>query len=498
MKPIFLSGIAFLINITCFAQEMKRGNNWIIGLDPSIIFDFNSPFSVDTLLQSNFTICNSCISDKNGIFQFFSTGHYILSHDGTYMLNGDHVNDPYGTVLDNYYGGVSLFDQTSIILPKKGNTYYVFSTGMSDSVANNYLNHILTEFDVLNYSVVDMDSNGGWGKVVKKNVVLSDHQHYYYTPLTAVKHSNSKDWWLVKADCNNNRYQEFLVKEDTIMGPYYQNITTFGDFCTGSSQMYFSEDGTKLASTIYGNINGTSSNPFYYYNRVELYDFDRCSGEITYKQHYIVPYDTSTYVNRDFKKGICFSPDGKLLYMSTNYSIFQIDLEDTNTNNALYIHGPDTSDLAHFPLYGTMGIAPNGKIYVGNYTGTRKYMSYLDSPNVKGLGCSFVPHGVWQSYTNLMSPPNMPNYGLAADTSVICWPLLIENEKEKENEWVVYPNPACNKVIIKNAYGKEKVLCNALGQILYTTKKDEIDVSGLAKGLHFIRCDNITKRILVE
>jgi hypothetical protein len=57
--------------------------------------------------------------------------------------------------------GGGIFDQTSIILPKKDNTYYVFSTGMSDSVANNYINHVYSEFDVLNYSVVDMDSNAG-------------------------------------------------------------------------------------------------------------------------------------------------------------------------------------------------------------------------------------------------------------------------------------------------------------------------------------------------
>lgn len=84
---------------------------------------------------------------------------------------------------------------------------------MSDSVANNYINHVYTEFDVLNYSVVDMDSNAGMGKVVQKNVVLADKQHYVNCAMQAVKHSNGKDWWLVKADCINNRYQEFLVKK---------------------------------------------------------------------------------------------------------------------------------------------------------------------------------------------------------------------------------------------------------------------------------------------
>jgi hypothetical protein len=358
---------------------------------------------------------------------------------------------------------------------------------MSDSVANNYINHVYSEFDVLNYSVVDMDSNAGKGKVVQKNVVLSDKQHYHWSPLSAVKHSNGKDWWLVKADCSNDRYQLFWVKEDTILGPYYQYITTKGDFCTAVSQLYFSEDGTQMACSQYGNIYGNGGNTFYYYNRVELYDFDRCDGTITYKKHYIIPYDTSTYVNRDFKKGICFSPNGKLLYMSTNYSVFQIDLEDTNTYNALYIHGPDTSDLAYFPRYGTLVVAPNGKMYIGNHNGS-KYMSYIDNPNVKGLGCNFIPHGVWQPYTYLLDPSNMPNYGLGADT-VLCWPLGSSEIRDESLETLeVYPNPGSTIFYIKNLQGKKKELYNTVGTKLFSTFKDEIEINKYAKGIYIIQC----------
>ena len=494
---------AFTVSV--FTQEYKRNNNWSLGYDPVVTFDFNSGLIIDTVNTSTIPFCvisssSSSISDTDGYLQFFTNGFVVYDSEGYAMENGLYINCPYGNILADYYGVHSPFDQTSIILPKRGNTYYVFSTGMSDSVANNYINHIKTEFDVLNYSVVDMDSNGGLGKVVQKNVVLADKQHYHFTQLSAVKHSNGKDWWLVKADCNNNRYQEFLVKEDTILGPYYQNASTIGDFCTVSSQMYFSQDGSKMACSMYGNIDTSGSGLFYYYNRVELYDVDRCSGEITYKRHYIVPYDTSTYINRDYKQGICFSPDGKLLYMSTNYSIFQIDVEDTNTNNALYIHGPDTSNLTYFPLYGTMAIAPDGKIYIGNSNGIRKYMSYIDSPNVKGLGCHFVPQGVWQPYTNLMCPPNMPNYGLGIDSSHLgCWPLSQSESVERQSEeWVVYPNPVSDKIAIKNAQGKQKILYNAVGQVLYTTIKDEMDVSRLPKGLYFVYCENTAKKVVID
>jgi len=495
----YLFGVLFFLSIKLKAQESKRNNNWVIGFWPVAKFNFNSSLNIDTLQEPSALQNCSCISDTGGNFLFFSTGFTLGDRNGGLMLYGDDVNCPKGTVLSDYYGGGSLFDQTSIILPKKGNTYYVFSTGMSDSVANNYLNHIKTEFDVLNYSIVDMDSNAGKGKVTVKNKILMENQHYTNCALTAVRHGNGKDWWLLKADCENNQYQNFIVQEDSILGPYYHQITDTGDFCTFFSQIYFSDDGSKFASSMYGTIINTTSPPFYYWNRVETYDFDRCNGEFTFRNSYIVPYDTSSYPNWDIKSGICFSPNGKLLYMSTMYTIYQIDIEDTNSNNALFITGPDTT-IVGFPTYNTMACAPDGKLYIGNFNGTRKYMSYIDSPNVKGLGCHFVPQGVWQPYTNLLSPPNMPNYGLGkAPVGGNCWPEGVsESGEPRAAEWVVYPNPASTKIVIRNAPGKQKILYNAVGQILFTTTKEEMDVSHLPKGLYFVFCEHTAKKVVVE
>jgi hypothetical protein len=511
MKFLLLIVLLSLNSLVNEAQEYRRSNNWAIGNDPVVKFNFSNGLSINVANNiSTIPYCiikssSSSISDTNGKMLFLSNGFFLYDSSGYSMDNGMFVNCPFGNILANYYGA-SLFDQTSIILPKKGNTYYVFSTGMSDSVANNYLNHTWTEFDVLNYSVVDMDSNAGKGKVVQKNVVLADNQHYNNCAMQAVKHTNGKDWWLVKADCWNNRYQEFLVKEDTIMGPYYQNVSTIGDWCVSYSELYFSNDGNILASSIYGKFEGGLNSR----NRVDLYDFDRCNGNIEFKKYYMTPYDTSSYPNNDFKNGICFSPNDSLLYMSNLYTIYQIDLYDTNTYNAIFIHGPDTT-IANFPWYHGIAVAPDGKMYIGNDNGTRKYMSYIDKPNVKGLGCDFVPQGVWQPYTNLMSPPNMPNYGLGEDTSVVCWPLSISPSPSKGGELLeVYPNPAYSKLYIKYEIASRqggqaqslanttKQLYNSIGQLMLSTKENEIDVSGLSKGVYYLRVENQVVKVIVE
>lgn len=503
MRRLYLI-LTFLSVISSFnllvAQEFKRNNVWTVGFSPVAIFDFNTlPFSIDTF---NFPALSSgaCIADTNGLLLFFTAGFAVFNHDGLLMENGLNTNCPYGEhMLADYYSHRSPFDQTSIILPKKGNTYYVFSTGMSDSVASNYLNHVKTEFDVLNYNIVDMDSNAGKGKVTIKNEILMESQHYTNCALTALRHGNGKDWWLVKADCENHQYQTFIVQKDSILGPYYNQIADTGDFCAFNSQIYFSDDGTRFASSIYGSIFNIGSSPFYNFNRVDVYDFDRCNGQFTFRNKYMVTYDTSSYPDKDYKNGICLSPNGKLLYMSNRYTIYQIDIDDTSTNNALFITGPDTINTA-FPRYSLMACGPDGKLYIGNRNGTRPYMSYIDSPNVKGLGCHFVPQGLWQPYTNLLSPPNMPNYGLGkAPVGGNCWPDEVEEfANEIDNDLQVFPNPASTILFVKTSLSSKRELYNALGQLIYTTTKNEIDVSKFAKGMYYLRCGFHVKKVIIE
>lgn len=182
-----------------FSQEFKRNNVWPIGFNPVAILDFNNlNFTIDSLQFPALSTGNAAVSDLNGDLQFFTSGFVILNSNGELMNDGLDINCPSGIMLSNFYSHRSPFPQTSIILPKKENQYYVFSTGMSDSVANNYLNHSWSEFDVLSFCVVDMDSNNGQGKVIEKNRILSEHQHYVNCAMSAVKHSNGKDWWLAK------------------------------------------------------------------------------------------------------------------------------------------------------------------------------------------------------------------------------------------------------------------------------------------------------------
>ena len=481
--------ILLILSLPLISQNLKRSYNWSLGYQPVCIFNFeNKILNIDSLNYPTI-IKSACISDTNGKLCIISNGFVILQSDGLIMENGWAINCPYGNKLAKREGYISPYEQTTIILPKASNQYYVFNTGMSDSVATNYINRIYAEFDVLSYCVVDMDSNNGKGKVIVRDSVLAQNMHYGNAALTAVKHANGKDWWLVKSDCHNNRYEEYLVSAETIKGPFFYDVSSKGDWCYDFiSTMAFNYSGSQLVSGMHGmTINGV-----YYRNRVDLYDFNRCDGSITFKQYYTPPYDITSYPSRDMKNGLCFSPNDSLLYVINDYTIYQIDIHDTDRYNALFIHGPDTL-LDYFPKYQNAFCGPDGKLYIGNQNGTRKYMSYIDKPNIKGLACQFMPQGIYQPYTNLTSLPNMPNYGLGPDTQHVCLPI----EPTIDN-WLIYPNP-CNSVLyIQFCSGHEKVLYNTFGQKILSTTADEIYVGHLPRGLYYLRARNRVKKVLVE
>jgi hypothetical protein len=79
-----------------------------------------------------------------------------------------------------------------------------------------------------------------------------------------------------------------------------------------------------------------------------------------------------------------------------------------------------------------------------------------------------------------------------------CWPLLSESVGVGLDELEVYPNPSSNIFYIKNKQGKKKELFTMLGELLYSTTKDEIEVYNLPKGIYLLRCEDQVRKVVVE
>ena len=248
-------------------------------------------------------------------------------------------------------------------------------------------------------------------------------------------------------------------------------------------QSVFSPDGNWYAST--------ENN----YKGVFVYKFDRCSGILADYHYFAIPVDTCYPNVCDLASGISFSANNKFLYFNTLLNVWQIEISDTTTANSLYHISQIDTDYIYFPWYGNSYLAPNGNIYIGNMNGTQNGMSYIDNPNIKGIGCNYKPKGFRQLFTNLLYPPNMPNYGLGALVESAC--DTIRPPKPINNIIKIYPNPVGDNLSIELPTASKKVqvnMYNMLGEIVLSfsssqiqNDKVELSVKHLARALYSVR-----------
>src|SRR5204862_3717284 len=132
--------------------------------------------------------------------------------------------------------GNTTSSQSAMIVKQPGNAniYYIFTT---DGVAGP---------KGLCWSTVDMTLQGGLGDVVIKNQQLM-------TPtcekLTATRHANGSDIWVMAHDLNNG-YYAYLVTAAGVSPPVISNIGTVPTVIQAS--MKFSPKGDRLANPYQG------------------------------------------------------------------------------------------------------------------------------------------------------------------------------------------------------------------------------------------------------
>jgi hypothetical protein len=494
----FLLLLIFLNGVQLSAQS-NYGKVWMQGANKLFKSVFylsgvqNTFLIQDSTYLKYFIHGNSNICDSAGNLILISNGYQIYDP----MLN---IIDGGDTLVPNAiytdYNGFSIYSQTSIFLPLSNNQYYFIIPTASDSMNAAWYLPGATEapFDLLWYNKIDMNANGGTGKVVKRKQPLLENVRLSKTGMMACRHGNGKDWWLMKPALDTNMIYTFLCTQDSI---YLDTIQGFAEphfgFWDTDGQTMFNQTGTKYASTY-------RHSPYIF-----LADFDRCSGLLSNPRMVSSPpsnkhnpFDT-TLVDINVHEGIAFSPNGQFLYVASDFNIWQYELNNPDSATAWYhVAGLDTT-WQQSQGYSSMYLGPDDKLYIGNWSGLSMQMSVIDNPDIKGAGCNFCPRCFRFPGIAATTPPCMPNYGLGADP---CWPLSSSEIRDERNEMVVHPNPASTIIYIKTKSKEKRELYNSIGQLLFSTfpnsYKDEIDVSSLAKGLYYIKVGEMTRKLIVE
>jgi gliding motility-associated-like protein len=344
VKQILLFATLTLYSVFSFSQG-KEANIWYFGVHAGIDFNAGSPPAVllngQTNLSSGPNAGSASISDDNGNLLFYSDGTRIWNRNHIIMQNGDNM------------GYKST--QGAMLVKDPGNTdlYYFF----------NY--NVQLDFQ---YSVVDMNLDNGLGGVVpsKKNIRLCSNMSMH---LSAVRHSNAEDVWVVTHGLGTSIYYSFLITADSLhTAPLPSNAG--GYFTSTTGYMKISPDGKLIGSAVF-----LGNNEFF-----DLLNFNSTTGEISESFFLNIPL-------RYF--GVEFSPDNLMLYLSGGIEggVEQYNLNAGNNQDILNTR----FNLGPGPFC-ALQLGPDGKIY---YPTIGNYLSVINNPNEAGIACNFDPQGVF-------------------------------------------------------------------------------------------------------
>lgn len=343
LNKIRLISIVFflLLASNCWAQQ---ANIWYFGYNAGLNFNITPPIA---LLDGALVAREGCasISDNNGQILFYT--------DGATVYNRIHQPMPNGTGLL----GAPSSAQAAIIVPQPGseNIYYIFTSdeGENDG-ANGY-----------NYSIVDMSLDNGLGDITEKN-------HLLYAPstegLTALRNANGLDVWVVTKVQGTNEWRVYKIDCNGVQAmpvSSFAGITATGYVNSTVFRLKTSPDGKKLVIARAG------------LSEWELFDIDNSTG--------IISNPVSMHQNVPF--GVEFSPDSKLVYISSNQIIqYDVTTSDYNTINNSATTVYTLLNSANTSV-GSMQLGPDNKIYCS--TGGTTQLGVINSPNTSGLACDY-------------------------------------------------------------------------------------------------------------
>ncbi|MBN8677440.1 MAG: T9SS type A sorting domain-containing protein [Chitinophagales bacterium] len=426
--PIFA---ALTLSITAFSQH-KYDYIWWVGYGSNnpanhfggTKFDFNQN-DVDVSfypLPDKFGFGMPCsISDENGNLQFSSNGCRIVNFNNEVIENGDDLSPGiyHDWVCDEspYYYDAA---QDMLILPRPGHPgrYVYFHPSTEQNISSG---KIL-------YSEVDMNANNGQGKVIDKN-------HLLRGPVTkegiinAVKHANGRDWWVLIPEAEVNIYNFYLLTPDTIMGPLTQNLedSEAALYPKAAWNSFVSPDGKKFGHVTLTWVDGVNR-----FNRIFLYDFDRCTGALSNRQ--ILKVDDPEV----FASWAHISPNSRYMYFQiAQNKLYQYDLQapDLEASRLLIAeHDGFTTPLGFSTAFFGMATAPNGKIYMCTTSGTYYYHT-IHSPNKRGTACDFRQHDLELPTVSDNLMPLYPNFRLGPVDGSSCDTLGINNNPVADFRW---------------------------------------------------------------
>jgi hypothetical protein len=427
----FLIVVMFCITPFCLLAQYKN-NKWLLGYAT----DYPAPYNGSKLIfyQDSVAVsydprsmwifgCYSGLSAQDDSWFVYTNGKAVCNKNQDTLYNGGGLSpggDP-GWDVSGYY-----WPTMAVIIPEQntGNILYMLHQNSQGSTLPYYPYPINTNPRAMQiyYSKIDA-TLGNKGTVVSKNQLLhSDTAEL--GGLIPCRHANGRDWWLLIKKFYSNEYYTYLI---TPNGPELKFIQTVpGTRSILAGTQCFSPNGELYAS--FDNI-----------GQLRLYDFDRCTGYLSNFRY--------KHITSNLASGISFSPNSNYLYVSSNDSLWQFDMQAPDfLNSQIFIDKYDgyvDSALGIANAFFIHWLAPDGKIYLSAFSGSR-VLHVINNPDELGTTCNFEQHAVHFPTYNNGTTPTYVNLNLFQVPGSVCDTLEVGgNELIIANSSLkIRPNPS--------------------------------------------------------
>lgn len=340
-----LLALLWLMPKNSFAQ--KENHNWYFGDYIGINFNTQPP---SALTDSKMTTIegSASISNSKGQLLFYTNGVSVWDRNHNLMPNGDSLK-----------GDVSSTQSAQIIpVPDSSHLYYIFTAAAWGSDIG------------LNYSVVNINLNGGTGDIVssKKNIFVVGP---ISEKLAAIQKPNRKEFWLLvhkyhsdtllaySVSANGINTDPVVSKTGLVVKPRFSEMSFIG-------AMKISPNGKKIAMVHNGK------------DTIVIGDFDVNTGKASNWWHIKQQYNPY---------GVEFSPKSNFLYVSAENAekcVLQFDLNTSSPEDFLASRKGIFFDDWTW-IIGALQLGPDGKIYV--CIKSKRSVSVIHAPDSAGMAC---------------------------------------------------------------------------------------------------------------
>lgn len=407
------------------AQAQKEGDTWVIGyysegnpnysvmhLEFTNAGNLELNWHFDEQMSFSETAANIC--DANGEAILWTNGMQVFGKHGQFVAD----TIAYGPGELSYWEWFNVDGIGPIGFPEHDGAIFLPVPDHDGEflLLYHYYNSVLEVYDGIpqyRHARVRMSSDTVFSVLYKDSIFL-EHQYLSGT-ISATKHANGRDWWVLVMEATGSRYFVYLLSPDGLSLHHIGNVDIALE--EGAGQARFSPQGNYFVRR-----DGIDSGIGQF---ITLFSFDRCNGELTYLDQFQIELGIFT--------GAAISPTEHYLFANDNKHLWQWDLWATDIAASQTL--VDTFDGFIQPgwfemRFGPIINGPDGRIYIIPPAGSSEFIHVIDRPDEPASACAFRQHSINLKVPNGRSAPNIPNFRLGPIDGSECDTLGINNIPE--------------------------------------------------------------------